>query len=125
MPLSSNRAPLLVRLSRLPSRLMRSLARLCAAIVFPFERAFATLTQKVFSVTEGFEGFEAFLIRVGWAILLPIRLLWRVLRAAARVFLPQSIRNVLAMPMHGVARLSRGLGTTFLRIAEALNLDGV
>jgi len=104
---------------------MQRLADLGAAIVWPFERAFSALARKVVRAAEGVEGIESVFIRIGWALLWPVRMVWRGVTAAATAIVPESARQALSAPLRGMAWLGRAFRKAFMRVAEALNLDGL
>src|SRR5687768_11061052 len=97
---------------------MKRLAAVAATIVWPFERMFSRLGQKVVTVSDGVERIESIFVRLGWALAWPVRRLWRLLAGVADGLVPGSVREALAAADQ---RFSRG----FVRTAEVLNLDGV
>ncbi|HJQ78862.1 MAG TPA: hypothetical protein VJ828_02850, partial [Lacipirellulaceae bacterium] len=115
----------MVRLRLALGRAGEKLAAIGAAIVWPFERTFSRLGQKVVTVSDRVEGVESILVRIGWALAWPVRMVWRLARAVAAVCVPESARHALAAPMRGLSRLGRGTGRSLVRVAEALNLDGI
>jgi tetratricopeptide (TPR) repeat protein len=120
-----NRPSLMECLRRAAGRAGKWLSGVGAAIVSPFERAIAATTRKVFAVSEGFEGVESVLVRVGLVLIWPLRMLWRLLAGIGAALVPHSVRKVLAAPFHALSALAQSFGHGSMRAAEALNLDGV
>jgi tetratricopeptide (TPR) repeat protein len=114
----SNRGSLIERLRRMPGQLGKWLAGIGAAIVSPLERGIGAMTRKLFAVSEGFEGVESLLLRIGWILIWPLRMLWRLPAAIGNAVVPRSLRQKLGGS-------GQAFGHGFMRAAEALNLDGV
>ena len=118
MALRPNRKPLIVRLRLARGRAVERLAALGAAIVWPFERAFARLGRKVAHGAARVEKVESVFVRLGWAVAWPVRMVWRGIRGVAIALIPQSVRHALTAPVRGMSRLGRGSGKALVRIAE-------
>jgi tetratricopeptide (TPR) repeat protein len=125
MASQSKRVSPIVRLQRAWGRLAKRLAAAGAAIVSPFERGLAAMARKFFAVSEGMEGVESFLVRIGLALIWPVLTLWRLLTVIAGALVPGSVRQALAAPFVAIGGVGQGLGRGLVRAAEALNLDGV
>jgi tetratricopeptide (TPR) repeat protein len=104
--------------------LMKRLAAVAAAIVWPFERALSSAARMLLRAGEGFEGVEWALVRLGKTLIAPLQVLWRLLRAATAAVVPQSLRHAVGTPVRAATRLGRKSGEALVRVAEALNLDG-
>ena len=107
MSFPSERPPLLVRLRFALFRLGRRLSNAGAMLIAPFEWALAMVTHGLFAATERFEGIDSVLLGIGWVLTWPVRMLWRLLSAAAGL-LPESARNVLTAPFR-LARIAVAL----------------
>jgi tetratricopeptide (TPR) repeat protein len=120
-----SRDSLIDRLRHAPGRLVRWLAGVGSAIVSPFEQALSAMTRKLFAVSEGFEGIESLLVRIGFALIWPLRMLWRLVAGIGGRLLPRSVRRLLLAPFQALSGVGQAVGGGFMRAAEALNLDGV
>jgi tetratricopeptide (TPR) repeat protein len=125
MAYDPDREPLLVRIRQMPARLAEKMADLGAWIISPFERFASAVMQRTFAASEQFAGVESLIVQLLRALLWPVRMLWWLLTAATAKVLPRSVRNALAAPFHWLGALLRLFVMSFMRLAEALNLDGV
>jgi tetratricopeptide (TPR) repeat protein len=124
MSFPPDRRPLLVRIRHATVRLFRRLAEWGAMIVAPFERVLTTVTRRLLAATEKFEGIDSLLIGFFFAVTWPARKLWRLLSAGAAL-LPESARAPFTAPFRLFRYLGRRIIVSFMRVAEALNLDGI
>jgi tetratricopeptide (TPR) repeat protein len=117
------RIPIWYRIIRIPHRLARWLSELGATIVAPLERASAAMVGRILRVTESLQRVDSFLIWLLSVLSWPIRALARIVSALTGL-MPESARNVFAAPFHFLAVIWHRLFVAFMRLAEALNLDG-
>jgi hypothetical protein len=125
MPPSRPPVPWYIRLQRLPGRVLEKLMRVGATIVSPIEWLFAQLGRAAMAVTERFEGVESLLLRIGYVLIWPLVMLWKLLTHIADVLLPGSVRNAFGAPVRWLSSLGLWMGHAAIRLAEALNLDVV
>jgi tetratricopeptide (TPR) repeat protein len=124
MSFLDDRPPLLVRIQRIPIRLFRLIAEIGSRIVWPFEWALSRFAQTFLHASERFEGIDSLFLWIGYVLAWPVRLIWRLLSAGAAL-MPDSVRSVLAAPFRLVQFVVRAIVVSFMRAAEALNLDGI
>jgi tetratricopeptide (TPR) repeat protein len=103
---------------------LKWLADVGAALVRPIEWLFAQLGRAAMAVTERFEGLESILVRIGYVLVWPLLMLWKLLTRVADVLLPRSVRNLLLAPFRALGAVGLWMGHAAMRLAEALNLDG-
>ena len=120
----AHRSSLIDRLQRMVSDFGRTLSKIGAALVSPFEWLFDAFGRATVAISDRFEKLDSVFLGLGLALLWPFRALWRGLSALVRVLLPESLRNVLLSPFRVIGRAGAALGKAVYRLAEALNIDG-
>jgi tetratricopeptide (TPR) repeat protein len=124
MSFPPERPPLFIRLQFALFRLGRRLSDVGAKLIAPFEWVLARVTHALFAASERFEGVDSVLFGLGYVLSWPVRMLWRMMTAGAGL-LPESARNVLTAPFGLLRFLWHWAVVSFMRFAEAINLDGI
>src|SRR5262245_17535139 len=93
------RAPFFIRLRRAPGRIWEWLADVGWKVVSPFERALSAIIRKGLALTELFAAIEFWAVRIGLAMIWPLRLLGRVAARLAEFVLPEPVRTALLAPL--------------------------
>jgi tetratricopeptide (TPR) repeat protein len=85
-------------------------ARVGALLVWPLEWLIGLLGHKLFAATEGAKHVESALLYLVYWLTWPLRMLYRMLRAAARFLIPEPVRRAIVMAFHFVSvTIHRGL----------------
>lgn len=102
-------------------RLGQRIAGLGAALVRPVEKIFGWIMEMILSVSDRFEHVESLLFSLG-------RVLWWPFGKAGQLLqtlLPPSLRRFLVFPFSLIGRFFHESGSTFMRLVEFFNLDGL
>jgi tetratricopeptide (TPR) repeat protein len=101
------------------------LSAFVAAIVWPLDWALGLAMRTLLAASEGFDGVEWGVLRVGRWLIAPLGFLWRLSRAALTAVVPQSLRNALGAPFRWAALSGHRFRMAIVHLVEMLNLDGV